>query len=392
MPKVTLVRGARQLLTLRGPNGPRRGADLKNLGIIQDGAVLIVDGRIEDVGASRRVENLALARHADEIDASGRVVMPGFVDCYTHLASGPARNPATDPLALARAIRDLSARTLESHTLDTLAQALRHGTTSLETKSGFGLTEANEIKILRVHAAVEKQSLPLVSTFLCAEGSLHMLPLIRRRKLAQFAEISLHRDGFPVEQARQFLTTARELKFGLKLHLGSRYHAEAIPLAIETGVTAVDDAIAVTPDGAALLAQSPIIATLLPGPLFYSHTPDHAPVRMLIESGVAVALATGYHPSSCPSVNMQMMIALACAHMCLTPSEAIAASTINAAFAAGLASTTGSLEAGKSADLLILDTPDYREIPYHFGVNLIDLVMKNGAVVLARSEVKWPAP
>ena len=378
MPKVTLVRGARQLLTLRGANGPRRGADLNHLGIIQDGALLIVDGRIEDLGSSRRVENLALARHAEEIDASGRVVMPGFVDCYTHLASGPARS-----------IQDISSRTLASHTLDTVTQALRHGTTSLEAKSGFGLTEANEIKILRVHAAVEKQSLPLISTFFCREVCFEALSLVRRRKLAQFAEISLRGDGFSIDQVRQFLTTARGLKFGLKIHLGARYNPEAIPVAIEFAVVVVDDAIAVSPTDAALLARSSTVATLLPGQNFYSPKPD-ASARMLIESGVPVAIATGY-PTSCQSVNMQMMIALACAQMGLTPAEAIAAATMNAAFAAGLASTAGSLEAGKSADLLILSAPDYREIPYHFGVNLVDLVMKQGTVVLERSEVKWPA-
>lgn len=422
MPKFTLVRGARQLLTLRGTNGPRRGTDLKNLGLIQDGAVLIADGRIAEVGPSRRVENLALARDAQEIDASGRVVMPGFVDSYTHVAAGPARildyemriAGASDreieeagggPLALARAIQELSPRTLESQARHTVAEALRHGTTTLESKSGFGLTEANEIKILRVHSAFEKQSLPVLSTFLCERtppeyrddserymdwACSHMLSLIKRRGLAEFAEIGLHSDGFSVEQARGYLAAARELKFGLKIQLGRYKRPEAIRLAIEAGVVAVDDAAAVPAGDAWLPARSQIIVTLLPGALFYSREPAHAPGRMLIDSGAAIAIATGYHPATSPSQNMQMMIAIACHQMGWTAAEAVSAATINGAFAVGRGSSVGTLESGKNADLLILGVPDYREIPYHFGVNLVELVMKRGAVVVERSEVKWP--
>jgi len=169
MRKVTLIRGARQLLTLRGPSGPRRGTELGNLGIIQDGAVLIVDGLVREVGPSRRLENLAAAREADEIDASACVVMPGFVDTGAHLVSGPARvidyqtrlgGPASEQvayaggetLAIARSIQDLSVRLLESIALGVLEEAVRHGTTAMETKSGLGLTDAGEIKILKAHS------------------------------------------------------------------------------------------------------------------------------------------------------------------------------------------------------------------------------------------------
>ncbi len=174
MRNVTLVRGARQLLTLRGPSGPRRGSDLRNLGLIQDGALLIVDGLIREVGPSRRLENLALAREAEEIDASGCVVMPGFVDSHTHLVAGQARmsdyemrlagasheaiaQAGGGALALARSIQELSLRSLETLATRALEEAVRHGTTTLEAKSGFGLTEAGEIKILRVHSALQKQ-------------------------------------------------------------------------------------------------------------------------------------------------------------------------------------------------------------------------------------------
>jgi imidazolonepropionase len=416
MPRATLIRGARQLLTLRGAAGPRRGPDLRNLALIQDGAVLIVDGLIHDVGPSRRLENLALARQATLIDASGRVVLPGFVDCHTHLVSGPARvadyeTRSASTLALARAIHELSPRTLLAQALHTIGEAVRHGTTTLESKSGIGLTEANEIKILRVHAALRKQSLPLTSTFLCAELSpdypdspdryldwlcSHMLPLIQRRKLAAFAEIRCGEDAFTVVQARRFLVAARQLGFALKLSTDGQAPPGAIALAVELGAASVGNPGNVTPHEAALLAQSQTIA-VLPRPAFYVGTENYPsarglPTRMLIDAGVAVALASHYHPQLSPSLSMQMMIALACGAMHMTPAEAIAAATINAAHALRLASSTGSLEPAKSADLLILGVPDYREIPYHFGMNLVDLVMKNGIVLLHRPEVKWPTP
>ena len=415
MPKAILVRGARQLLTLRGPTGPRRGTDLRNLAIIPDGAVLIVDGRIHDVGPSRRLENLALARQAALIDASGRVVMPGFVDSHTHLASGPARfRDSSGTPNLARTINQLSPRTLQAQALHSVDEALRHGTTTIESRSGFGVTEANEIKILRVHAALQKQSVPLISTFSASasqdtEASQHMdwlcshlLPLIHRRKLAQFAAIHCcdehgrdengrNENGFTVDQARRYLLAARQLKFGLQISTGAGSPTESIALAVELGIASIGHLLNATPTDAVHLAQSPTVATLLPGPIFHLGTADYPPARMFIDSGVAVALGSRYHPETSPSQSMQMMIALACTHMNMTPSEAVTAATINAAHALGMGSSIGSLESGKSADLLILDVPDYREIPYHFGMNLVDTVIKSGNVLVERSEVKWPS-
>lgn len=395
MGQITLVRGARQLLTLRGPSGPRRGTDLRNLAIIQDGAILIHNGRIADVGPSRRVENLALAKNADVIDAHGRVVMPGFIDSHAHVIGAPALSKGQEPRAIAHAIQELSPRTLQAHALHAVAEAVRHGTTTIEAKSGLGLNDSNELKILRVHAALEKQSVPLISTFMRTEPSpdpASLLPLIKRRKLAEFAGISCVDGAFSLDQARDFLTAARDLGFQLKLETGPRPPLTTIALATEFGATSVDHIVGIDPAGAALLAQSPIIARLAPGPHFYTGTRDWPPARNLIDSGVALALATNYNPVTCPSQNMQMTIALACGHMHLTPAEAVSACTINAAHALRRAGFLGSLERGKLADLIILSVPDYREIPYHFGVNLVELVMKAGTVLVERSEVKWPAP
>jgi len=423
MQNVILVRGARQLLTLRGPSGPRRGADLRNLGIIQDGAVLVAGGEIREVGPSRRIENLALARDAEEIDASGCVVMPGFVDCHTYLAAGPARlmdyemrlagascseiqQAGGGPVALARSIQELSFRALEAFALRAAEDAVRHGSTSLEVRSGFGLSEAGEMKTLRVQAALQKRGVPVISTFLCARAApgfedrvdeyldwirLHLLPLVKRRKLAAFAAIRCGGDGFSAEQAQGYLSAARQMGFGLRVEANPAFGSAAINLAAELNASSVDNVTDPSEQDLARLAQSSVIATLLPGAEFHLGTRRYAPARRWIDQGVAVALASGYHPLTCPSLNMQMIMALACAGMNMTPAEAISASTINAAHALRLASRIGSLESGKSADLLILSVSDYREIPYRFGVNLVDLAMIKGEIVVRRSEVRWPA-
>jgi imidazolonepropionase len=357
----TLIRGARQLLTLRGPNGPRRGADLRNLGIIQDGAVLIADGQIVEVGPTRRVENLALARDAEEIDASGCVVMPGFADSHVPMLSG--------------ATPELSPRALKTLVLRVVDEAVRHGTTAVEA-------EAREVKILRVHAALRELPLTFVSTFVAAgvapELAERLLQTVQRRKLAEFAEV----DG----EDRAVLAKARQLGLGVKLRAGPGQ--DAIATAVELDAKVISDVVEATERDAMLLAQSQTIATLSPVVAFDRGAERRRPpARMLIDNGANVALASGGH-----SPNMQMTIALACQAMNMTAAEAIAASTINGAHAMGRARSIGSIEAGKSADLTILGVPDYRELPYHFGVNLVNLVMIRGAVLVERSEVKWPAP
>jgi len=412
MRKVTLVRGARQLLTLRGPNGPRRGADLQNLGLIQDGAVLIVDGLIHEVGPTRRLENLALARGAEEIDASGRVVMPAFVDAHIHAVSGPARQDDDLPqsaeavLAIARAIQDYSPRALEAMALRVVEDALRHGTTTFGATSGFGLTVAGEMKILRAHTALRRRPISLASTYLSARVprdyearqdeyvqwiSVRLLPLLRRRGLAEFVETRCGEGSFTLTQACSFLIAGRRLGLLLKVHAGMGRNPGAITLAVQSGAVSVVPGAGTAEQEARLLGESQTIATLLPGPIFYLGKRCYPEARLLIDSGAAVALGTGYNPDTSPSASMQAMIALACRAMRMTPAEAITAATINAAHALRRADTLGSLETGKSADLVILGVQDYRELPGHFGVNVVDLVMKHGSVLVERSKVRWPA-
>jgi imidazolonepropionase len=357
MRKVTLVRGARQLLTLRGPKGPRRGTDLQNLGIIADGSVLIADGLIAEVGPSRRLENLAQARGADEIDASGCVVMPGFVDSHVQLVRAPF---------------ELSPRVLKTLALRVVDEAVRCGTTAMEAASA-------DLKILRVHAALKELPFTFVSTFVAAGDSTELLErllqLVRRRKLAEFAEIN--------GEDRELLAKVRDLGLGVKVRPGTA--PDPIATAVHIGASVVNDVTEATERDAMLLSQSQTIATLSPTVAFNRETQRYAPARMLIDNGAAVALATGVHP-----INMQTTVGLACCAMNMTAAEAITASTINGAYAIRRAESVGSLEVGKSADLAMLTVPDYRELPYHLGVNLVNMVMIRGAVRVERSEVKWP--
>jgi imidazolonepropionase len=389
---------------------PRRGNALGELTVIADGAVLIRDGRIEEVGTSRRVEALHKARGADEISAVGRVVMPGFVDSHTHLVSGPARpyQYSLHPIpaeAYWKPLQQTSRYTIEAQCFRLLEEFIRHGTTTLEAKSGFGMNERGELKILRAHAALNRKVPMLVSTFMgtrwLPEGSTpdeyihwmceHMLPLIKRRRLAEFADIYCDRGMFSVDQSRRFLSAARQLGFGLKMHAGQVANIGAIPEAIRLGVTSADHLIHVDEYDVALLAASGTIATLLPGPVFFTGAGRYPPARKLIDEGVAVALGTDYNTHTSQSQNMQMMISLACRQMGMTAGEAISAATINGAHAVRRAHRVGSIETGKAADLAILDVSDYREIPYHFGVNLVYMTLKDGRVLCRRSNVHWPA-
>ena len=395
-----LIRGARQVLTLRGSNEPRRGSGLAELNIIHDGSLLVRDGVLVEVGPTRRIENLALAQKAVEVSAVGRVVMPGFVDSHTHLLFPPPGSFATEIADGARAIRTITGMRLETRARIYVEAMARHGTTTVEVKTGCGPDRSAEMKILRVLSSLQKP-LDVVATFLLrlpaadpydepeTNGaddwiSTEFLPKIRHRRLATFADLvwQEHRTAYLGE----YLRTAEALGMQRKLHADGPLPCAAIAAAIEAGAVSIDHLEHATAADARLLGRGGTIATLLPCASFHSES-RYAPARAMIEAGAPVALATNFNPHHTPTLNMQAVVNLACLRMGMTPAEAITAATINGAHALGCADKLGSLEPGKLADLLILNISDYRELAHHFGTNLVHSTMKRGEFIYEEGSV-----
>jgi imidazolonepropionase len=383
---------------MRGPKEPRRGTHLNELGIITDGALLIRDGVIEEVGPSRRVENLGAARGALEISAAGRVVMPGFVDSHTHLFFPPpcgARDAVPDNPSAVRTLLADTAQRLAKRGRGYLETMARHGTTTVEAKTGCGPNESAETKVLRVLAALDRAPLDIIPTFLfrlpasqqgpaldtsAAEWVFtELMPKIRRRRLARFADLDWNCDPAFRGVYIRFLAIARGLGFACKIHALHDPLAEAAALAVENGALSIDHLDDAGEAHAALLARYPTVATLLPCATFRNG--PHARARVLLDAGVAVALATNFNPCHDPSPNMQTVISLACLAMGMTAAEAISAATINGAYALGCADRVGLLGHGKLADVLLLNASDYRELGRQFGANLVYMTLKRGECI-----------
>ncbi len=403
------MRGARQLITLRGPKEARRGPLLRELEIIQDGALLIRDGVIEDVGPSRRVEKLSGAREAREIDATGHVVIPAFVDSMASLAFAHSgvevrEQAGPDPESIqhhgmvegARALKSVSCGRMEARCRVLLNNMLRHGTGTVEAQTGYGLDAAGEYKTLRAYRAIKNAATDLVPTYFVGgapspeydnDRSAYLKnvaePLlvgIARRKLAHFVDVRCGVGGFEVSAARKFLHAAGRLGFCLKLQGQQFAPDDSATLAAEYGVFSIGHLDFLPDAGIDLLARSPVIATLCPGASYHSATGRFAPARKLIDAGAAVSLASNFNAESSPDFNMAFILSLACRHMQMIPAEALAAGTINAAHALGVADRTGSIEPGKQADLTIFHARDYREILETGGTNMVRTVMKKGVV------------
>ena len=415
MSRAILIRGARQLLTLHGPTGARRGHALRNLGLIEDGSLLVLDGLITNVGPTRRIENLAEARNADEINASGKVVMPGFVDSHSNLIAAPARlfdyrlpsgsgegigneGVAEDLHTATQYIRTTAAKMLELQARRAVDLMIRHGTTTLEVKTGYGMSEAAEVKTLRAAAALEDR-ITAIGTYwgmgpfapefqsdpddyinwICTS----LLPKLRQKRLARFVDLTVGGRGFSLEQGRAILHRARSLGFVPKVQASSTGRSDGVRLAIEAEAASADGLNHVESSDIDVLARSSTVATLLPGTVHQGSFSRFAPARELIDTGAAVALATGFNPGVSSTINMQMVIALACTHTKMTPEEAISAATINGAHAVLDSHQCGSLAFGKRADVVMLNVPDYRELAFHFGGNLLSMCMRGGKVVVA---------
>jgi imidazolonepropionase len=387
------------LLTLRGNEGPRRGSELKDLQIISDGSLLIEGNILKEVGPTRRIENLAAARGAIEISAVGKVVMPGFVDSHTHLAFPPPGTEGDHERAL-RLIRGVTGKRLRSQYRVSLAAMARHGTTTVEVKTGCG-EDAAEIKLLRVLGSLDGDPLDVLPTYLFRpplqdrttavdRTAGNLLPTIRRRRLARFADLLWEEERPDPELYDRYLGAVRELGFVPKVHTAADCCSEAIRMAVRHNAMSVGSLDQATEADAQLLARSRTMATLTPG-----GAPEGSgsrTARLMADSGAAMALATDFNPNRTGTLSMQTVVALAHMRLGLSVDEAIAAATINGAHALGCADRTGSLEPGKFADLLMLDAPDYHELGRHLGANMVHLVMKRGRLIYKEAEVARPLP
>jgi imidazolonepropionase len=414
-----LIHSAAQLLTLAG--GPQRGSHLGSLGILEDGAVLVKNGSIAAVGSSRELRAAFPTEPA--IDASGRVVMPGFVDPHTHLVWAGDRAAEFELrlqgktyleimaagggiVSTVRATRQASPDDLLAQTRARAQRMLRHGTTTAEAKTGYGLETAAELRQLEALLRLDAEGpLEIVPTFLGA----HAIPaefrgdpqgytdLVCREMLPAalvwwnanapgrglpFVDVFCETGAFSLEQSRAILEIARDLGFPLKIHADEFDNLGGAGMAAGLGSVSADHLVKTSPEEIRVLAQSGTVAVALPCTPFGLAEPHYTPAHAILEAGGLLAIATDLNPGTAWCESMQFAIALACRYLRLTPAQAIAAATINAAAAVGLQARIGSLEAGKQADLIILSVPDYRHLGYRFGGNLVDNVMKRGEVVV----------
>ncbi len=420
MPNALLITGCSQLVTLRGPV-PRRGRALRELGVIQDGAILVRDGRIVAAGRRRDVARSGEARRARRLEVGGRVVLPGFVDSHTHLVFPASRTGEYEQriagktyqqiahagggiLSTVRNLRKAPLDALREKALVHLAGFAAHGTTTLEAKSGYGLDAASELKTLSLLRALhDEQPLDIVATFLGAHAVppelrrrpekyvdllVHrLIPAVALAGLAEFCDVFCDRGAFSVAQARRILTAGHACGLVPRLHAEQLARTGAARLAVELAAASADHLEKVSASDIRALAASNVVATLLPGCCFHLGVGRYAPARKLIEAGAIVALATDFNPGTSPTLNMQMVLSLACAQMHMTPAEALAAATINAAYSLRRHDRIGSIEVGKYADLAVFDLADYREIPYYFGVNHCWLTLKRGEIVHSREKL-----
>ena len=417
-----LIAGAWQLLTLRG-SGARRGDSLSNLGLIKDGALLVRDGLIAAVGTRAEVERLPGARTAERIELGGRVALPGFVDSHTHLVHAASRAEEYELkiagasyeeiarkgggiLSSVKKLRAATSEALKKRALAALKQFAARGTTTLEAKSGYGLDVASELKILRLHKELAaEQPLEIVSTFLGAHvvpeeyrgkaGGAeryikliedNLLPEIGEKRLAEFCDVFCDRGAFSVEQSKRVLQAGRQWGLAPRMHAEQLSRTGAARLAILMRAASCDHLEKVNKSDIQALGKSDTVATLLPGCDFHLGLKQYAPARALIEAGAIVSLATDYNPGTSPTLSMPIILSLACTQLHMTPAEAIAAATINAAYALRREKTIGSLEVGKQADVAVFEVADYREIPYYFGVSHCWMTVKRGRVIHAAEQ------
>ena len=415
-----LLANIRELLTLRssfGSLGPRRGPELKELGIIEDGAVFCIGGKIVSVGKTKDALCDAWLKKNQkkilEIDCKNKVVLPGFVDSHTHPAFiSPRLNDFEKRIAGAtyeeiaaagggirsslKDVRKASKKTLSEKILNAFHEMSAHGTTTVEAKSGYGLSLDSEIKSLEaIRDAASQWPGTVVPTLLgahvvppdfkerateyvdlvCDE----MIPRAAKRKLAQFVDVFTEREAFTIPDTQKIFRAARNYGLGTRAHV-CQLSSVALSVLLEFDPASLDHMDFVSDDDVRKLASRNTIATLVPGANYFLGLEKFPPARELIDAGVPIALATDYNPGSSPTTSMPFVLSLACTHMKMSPAETIAASAINGAWGLRLQDRKGSIEPGKDADMAIFDVKDYREIPYWVASDRIAATILNGNI------------
>jgi imidazolonepropionase len=409
--KSLAVLHASQLVTLAGPKRARVGSELSELAIVRDGGMLIRDGAIVATGASAEIEKQTSG--AEILDAAGRLVLPGFVDAHTHLVFAGKRLDDFERRARGETYEQIASagggiwstveKTRAATEADLFARARTHagwflqgGTTTVEAKSGYGLTLEDELKILRVIRRLTLETpLECVSTFLGAHAIPRehkapeyldlvvneMLPRIVAEKLAEFCDVFCERGYFDLEQSRTVLSAAAQRGLKLRAHVDQLTNSGGAKLAAELRTTTADHLEKTDEQGIKALKSAGVQPVLLPGSVYALGSTAYPRAREMIEAGLALVIATDFNPGSSPTPSMSMVLSLACTQMKMSPAEAIAASTINAAYSLNRGDKIGSLEAGKTANFAIFDCEDYRELAYWFGLPQTHAVYAGGKCV-----------
>lgn len=400
-----LIKDANELITLKGLNSPRIKKEMSDIGIIKNGSIAIKNGFIIDIGKNLSYKSETI------IDARGKTVMPGFVDPHTHLVFSGSREFELDWKLKGSTYNDIknmgggifytvektrktSYNKLLNEAKIRLDNMLSYGTTTCEAKTGYGLNTETELKILKVQKKLnDTHTVDIVSTFLGAHAipkeqtsteyikilTEDMLPKVT--KYAIFCDVFCEKEYFTIDQSREILESGKKYGLLAKIHADEIVDTGGASLAAKIGAVSADHLLMTSDKGIKDIAKAGVIGVLLPGTLFSLMLNNFPQVRKMIDSGVPIALATDLNPN-CYVENMQFIIQLACFKLKMTPAEAICASTFNAACAISKQNEIGSLEKGKIADIIILDTPNHLFIPYHFGINHIEKVIKKGCIVI----------
>lgn len=414
-----VVKGISNLITLKGESRPRVKGDLKDIGIIKNGIIALQGEKIVYVGEGELPPTITVDSSTIIVDGHGKTVTPGLVDSHTHLVHGGSREhelamklngvPYLDILAAGggihstvKATKEASFEELYEKAKKSLDEMLKHGITTVEAKSGYGIDDfETEIKQLEVADKLNQDHpVDVISTFMAAHAIPEiykknpddfveiiidkMMPEVASKGLAKFCDVFCEEGVFTVDQSRRILTAARKHGMIPRMHADEIVSLGGAELAAEINCISADHLVAASDEGIKQMAEKGVIANLLPGTSFNLQTGKFARARKMVEEGVPIAISTDYNPGSCPTENIQLIMSFASLIMKLTPEEVIAAVTINGAAALGLEDEIGSLEVGKIGDIVIFESPNLEYLIYHFGINHVDKVIKRGEVVFSK--------